>query len=227
MVSLEDIEGAGGYQIVYADPAWAYDNGGRGAAENHYPTMSIAEIQALPVRRLAAKDSVLFLWGTWPHLPDVLLTIEKWGFEFKTNAFDWIKYHEESGKRCFGGGFWTRANTEFCLIGVRGDAPRRQNAAIRQLIETGPEDVLLAPRQEHSAKPKEARDRIVALMGDLPRIELFARERAEGWDAWGNDPALGEPDVALVCPACKGRKYVKNELPDATPGSALMCLKCR
>lgn len=111
------------------------------------------------------------------------------------------------GKRRIGGGFWTRANTEFCLIGVRGkDHPKRVTKAIRQLIETDEEEKqLIAPNPTdergkviHSAKPPEARERIVQLMGDeLPRIELFARERVGGWAAWGDDKKIGKPDVDL------------------------------
>jgi len=110
------------------------------------------------------------------------------------------------GKRRVGGGFWTRANTEFCLIGVRGNNhPVRVNKSIRQLIETDDEQKqLIAPNPTdddgkviHSAKPPEARERIVQLMGELPRIELYARERTPGWAVWGDDKRLGKPDVDL------------------------------
>lgn len=200
-LSLDEVEAAGGYQIVYADVAWSYSNGGRGSTDGKYRGMSIPEVFALPVSRLAARDAVLFTWGTWPFLPTVLESVAQWGFEYKTCAFQWVKYHEKSGKRCVGGGFWTRANTEFCLLGVRGKPPRRVSAAVRALIESGAagdDPVLLNPRGRHSEKPAEARRRVVELMGDLPRIELFARQRAEGWDAWGDDPSLGEPDVRLL-----------------------------
>jgi len=112
------------------------------------------------------------------------------------------------GKRRVGGGFWTRANTEFCLIGVRGENhPTRVSKAIRQLIETDDDEEqkqLVAPcptypngKVIHSAKPPEARERIVQLMGDIPRIELYARERTPGWAVWGDDKRLGKPDVDL------------------------------
>lgn len=194
--TLDEVEAAGGFPIIYADPAWSYAQGGRGSTDGHYPTMSVKEIQALPVKRLASPNAVLFLWGTWPQLPVVLETMSAWGFEYKTVAFVWVKHHEGSGKRCVGGGFWTRANTEFCLIGVRGkEHPTRINKSIRQLVETGPDEILQAPRGEHSAKPAEARDRIVELMGDVPRIELFARERTTGWECWGNEV---DSDVELL-----------------------------
>lgn len=187
--TLEEVEAAGGYSVVLADPPWSYVQGGRGSTDAHYETMSLDAIKALPVGRLASKDAVLFLWGTWPQLPDVLAVMSAWGFSFKTCAFVWVKHHEGSGKECVGGGFWTRANSEFCLIGVRGKHPKRIDATVRQLIQ--------APRGKHSAKPAETRDRIFKLMGEIPAIELFARDRDERFDAWGNDPALGGSDVIL------------------------------
>ncbi len=83
-------------------------------------------------------------------------------------------------------GFWTRANTEDCLLATRGH-PKRIDRSVRQL--------LISPRLKHSQKPPETRDRIVQLMGDIPRIELFARQKVEGWDCWGNEV---ESDIALM-----------------------------
>lgn len=190
-MTLADIECAGGYDLIYADPAWPYKNKGRGAAENHYKTMSVREIAAMPVPRLASENCILALWTVWPFLRETWQVLDAWGFEYKTCAFVWVKYHEKSGKAAMGGGFWTRANTEPCLLAVRGKPDRRVSAAVRQLIETGPEEVLRAPLQEHSEKPAAARDRLVELLGDRPRIELFARQRVAGWDAWGNQVPNG------------------------------------
>jgi N6-adenosine-specific RNA methylase IME4 len=121
--------------------------------------------------------------------------LRAWGFEPKTMGFTWVKYHEGSEKRCVGGGYWTRSNPEFCVLAVRGEPPRRVDARVRQLVETGGEDVLLAPRGEHSAKPDEVRDRIVQLLPPgLSRLEMFARTRAEGWDAHG-DQVPGGADL--------------------------------
>ena len=112
------------YNIIYADPPWRYDmNRGQGAAENHYPTMSIQEICRLPVAELAAKDCALFLWVTFPQLQDAMKLFEAWGFTL----------------------------------------------------------------EQHSKKPDEVRKRIVELFGELPRIELFARQKTSGWDVWGNE----------------------------------------
>ncbi len=198
MITLDEAEAAGGYSIIYADVPWQYTQGGRGSARNHYREMPLDLVRALPVSRLASKDAVLFAWATWPKLAEAQLVIESWGFEYKTCGFVWVKRHEVSGKACVGGGWWTRANTEFCLVGVRGNYPRRVDASVRQLVEEHDTEVLDAPRGRHSAKPHAVRDRIAQLMGDLPRIELFARDRADGWDAWGDDPAIGEPDVDLL-----------------------------
>lgn len=200
--TLNQIEAAGGFPIVYADCPWSYVQGGRGAAVNHYRTMTVEQIYALPITRLASQDALLFTWGTWPQLPVVLGSIDAWGFTFKTCAFLWVKHYEKSGRPFVGGGFWSRANSEFCLLATRGkNHPKRCDAtnarSVSQLIENfearGP-DHLFAPPAGHSAKPAETRDRIVQMVGDLPRVELFARERAPGWCAWGDGV---EPEIDM------------------------------
>lgn len=183
----------GGYSIILADPPWRYaDRGCNGAAEKHYSTMSPEQVAQLPVAALAAPDCVLFMWGTYPQLPTVLATIEAWGFQYKTIAFQWIKtrgsHADGSGKEFLGLGQWTRGNSEPCFLAVRGK-PKRVDKGVGQLIWTAKEDdeLVIAPVGRHSAKPKEVRERIVKLLGDLPRIELFAREVAPGWHAWGDE----------------------------------------
>lgn len=174
---------SGRFQIVYADPAWQYDNRTiRGGAEHHYPTMSLEQICALPVPKLAAPDASLFLWATWPTLPDALQVIREWGFTYKNCAFAWVKT-TKTGSDAVGLGHWTRGNTEPCLFATRGK-PQRVDASVRQVLID--EETIFAERQRHSAKPPVVRDRIVQLLGDVPRIELFARERVPGWAAWGN-----------------------------------------
>lgn len=169
------------FDVLLADPPWGYSarkNGKHGCADTHYPTMTKQEIFDLPVERLASSDAVLFLWVTFPCLEQGLETMRRWGFEYKTNAFTLVK-RNKSGEGWFWGlGFWTRANAEICLIGVRGK-PKRASASVHSIIDT--------PIERHSKKPDEARWRIVELMGDVPRIELFAREAADGWDCWGNE----------------------------------------
>jgi len=167
------------YSVIYADPPWRYvRNKVQGAAENHYPTMSIEEIKQLPVEELADKDCALFLWITFPMLREAWGVMDAWGFSFKTAAFVWIKLNPKSDGLFTGLGWWTRANAELCLLAIRGH-PKRQARNVHQVI--------LAPLERHSKKPDEARRRIEALMGDVPRIELFARQTSPGWDVWGNE----------------------------------------
>jgi N6-adenosine-specific RNA methylase IME4 len=170
------------YNIIYADPPWSYkvwSKKGMGrSAESHYPTMNKLDIQSLPIQNIAADDCVLFLWVTSPCLLEGIELIKAWGFEYKTIAFTWIKQNKKSPSLFWGMGYWTRANSELCLLATRGN-PKR--------IDAGVHSVIMTPIEEHSKKPAEARKRIVYLMGDIPRIELFARTKTDGWDAWGNE----------------------------------------
>lgn len=172
------------YGIIYADPPWKYGGGTgkqfEGLAVNHYDTMSEREITALPVGNLT-DNGVLFMWATFPHLEEALRIMRNWGFKYRTVAFVWVKTNKNLGTPFFGLGFWTRSNSEICLIGTKGkDYPRRANNRVPQII--------IEPSFEHSKKPDTARERIVELMGDdIPRIELFARQQYERWDCWGNE----------------------------------------
>lgn len=170
------------YGIIYADPPWhyrAYSKKGAGrSAESHYPTMTIEKIQALPVSELADKDCALFMWITFPLLKESLSVLSAWGFKFKTIAFVWIKQNRKSDSLFWGMGYWTRTNAEFCVLATKGK-PKRMAKNVHQVI--------VSHIEEHSKKPDEARRRIVRLMGDLPRIELFARQKSAGWDVWGNE----------------------------------------
>ena len=168
------------YSIIYADPAWSYRDkalaGNRGAGCK-YDVMSIDDIKNLPVKDLADDNCILFMWVTFPKLDECLDVIKAWSFEYKTVGFTWVKKYK-NGDNFMGMGRWTRANAEICMIATKGK-PKRINAGIRQIIESVPE--------RHSKKPDIVRDKIIELVGDLPRIELFARDRVEGWDAWGNE----------------------------------------
>jgi site-specific DNA-methyltransferase (adenine-specific) len=167
------------YNIIYADCPWNYaDKGCQGTMANHYKGMDLEEIKKLPVGNLAEEDCVLFMWATYPMLKEALAVIEAWGFKYKSIAFQWIKLNKK-GKGYFCGlGRWTRGNTECCLLATKGK-PKRISASVFQIIEQ--------PLTKHSEKPQEARDKIIKLIGDLPRIELFARQKIEGWDCWGNE----------------------------------------
>lgn len=167
------------YSIIYADPPWAYQNQAtRAAANKHYNTMTIQDIADLPVANIADENCVLFLWVTFPMLPEAFDIIKAWGFHYKTVAFTWMKENPSGNGLFMGLGNWTRSNAEICLLATRGK-PIRANASVSSAI--------LAPRERHSKKPDEVRYRIEQLMGDVSRIELFARQRADGWDAWGNE----------------------------------------
>ena len=145
------------YGIIYADPPWSYsDKGCNGAAEAQYPCMKIDEICALPVKDIAAPDSVLFLWATYPMLREALKTIEAWGFTYKSIAFQWVKVNRSGGGFFYGLGRWTRGNTEPCLLATKGK-PSRVSNSVSQLI--------FSPIQQHSKKPDETRNRIIQLMG--------------------------------------------------------------
>ena len=146
--------------------------------ERHYPTMPLEDIKALPVSELAGPDCVLFLWATFPMLQEALEVIKAWGFKYKTVAFTWVKLAPKSDGIFWGLGYWTRSNAEICLLATKGQ-PKRQAKNVHQVI--------ISHVQEHSRKPDEARHRIDALMGDVPKVELFARQTAQGWDVWGSE----------------------------------------
>lgn len=167
------------YQVIYADPPWDYQQCRlSGSAKKHYPTMRIEELCALPVADIADRDCALFLWATFPQLPEALRLIKAWGFVYKTVAFVWLKQNRKALTWFYGLGFWTRSNAEVCLLATKGH-PKRQSAGIHQLV--------ISPVERHSKKPDEVREKIVELMGDVPRIELFARQQTPGWDVWGNE----------------------------------------
>lgn len=167
------------YDIIYADPPWRYNNRRcNGACENYYETMKIKDICDLPVKNLCSDNCVMFLWTTYPMLQEAFKLIESWGFKYKTIGFQWIKQNKSGNGYFFGLGRWTRGNSECCLIATKGK-PKRINNSVSQLI--------VSPIQSHSKKPDETREKIVELMGDLSRIELFARQSTKGWDVWGNE----------------------------------------
>ena len=167
------------YEVIYADPPWQYqDRNCNGSAEQHYRTMPLDAIKALPVSQIAADDAVLLMWATWPLMPEAMELITAWGFKYKTIGFNWIKRNRSDCGFFFGLGRWTRGNAEPCLLATRGK-PKRVGNAVSQLI--------FEPIGRHSAKPPVVRDRICELLGDKKRIELFARNRTPGWDVWGNE----------------------------------------
>ena len=174
------------FKAIEADPPWRFltwsDTNQKRSASRYYRLMRTEEIAALPVADVAGPSCALFLWAINPMLPDALAVMAAWGFKFKTIAFAWGKtttrtewswapnYHA-------GLGYWTRANVELCLLGIRGK-PKRLAKDVRQLI--------ISPRRRHSQKPPEARERIERLVAG-PYLELFARTPRDGWTTWGNE----------------------------------------
>ena len=178
------------YPVILADPPWEFKAWGKNTgkngrtAEKHYRTMPTVEIAKFPIESIAAKDCALFLWAVWPALPDALALIAAWGFEYKTVAWVWTKFNETSMGTHMGLGYYTRANTEPCLLAVRGTMPVKAHD-VQALIMT--------PVQEHSRKPDDQYRKIERLY-DGPYLELFARRKRPGWHVWGNEV---ESDVML------------------------------
>ncbi len=192
------------YKEILADPPWSYNNTiSNGAASNHYLTMKKEDIKRLPVWTLADDDAVLVMWYTSTHVEEAIALAEAWGFQVRTmKAFTWVKFNKNAPDRFnkklarseffdwedmldflntevkINGGNYTRANSEDALIAVRGKGVERASASVRQII--------FSCLGEHSEKPKEIFQRIEELYGDVPRIELFARDAYPGWAAWGN-----------------------------------------
>ena len=172
------------YGAILADPPWAFRtySGKHVAAhrcsEDHYQTMDLLELELLSVQvmRQAAQDCALFMWVVDSHLDVAIELMKVWDFKYKTIAFVWVKT-TKAGVPRIGMGYWTRKSCELCLLGTRG-SPRRFSKGVRQVIMT--------PRREHSRKPDEVRERIEQLVGG-PYLEMFARDRQLGWDAWGDE----------------------------------------
>lgn len=166
------------YSIIYADPPWKYNNKLR-TVETHYNTMCIDDIKLLPVQSICEDNCVLFLWVTFPLLQEGLDVIKSWGFEYKTVGFTWVKLNKRKSTYFVGVGSYTRSNTELCLLATKGKSLKRISHSVSQVVDT--------KIREHSRKPDVIRTNIVELFGDLPRIELFARQEFPGWDVWGNE----------------------------------------
>lgn len=175
------------YNIIYADPPWAYrdkrtDYKMSGGVTKYYKTMQTKELEEMgsTIQSIAAEDCILFMWATFPNLIETLKTIKAWGFTYKTLGFSWIKTNKKNGKPFFGIGFYTKSNCEVCLIGIKG---KPSNLIKSNKVSS----CIISEKREHSRKPDEARERIEQLVGQVPKIELFARQEVEGWDCWGNE----------------------------------------
>ncbi|HXI14986.1 MAG TPA: MT-A70 family methyltransferase [Chloroflexota bacterium] len=170
------------YQLVLADPPWQYDSwNGKGTgrvADDHYSTMRLEDICALPVSDICTKDALLLLWVTMPLLREGLQVMAAWGFEYRTAFLVWGKLNKD-GTPAVGFGRYTRSNGEMCLLGKRGNG-------LQPVPGVAVANLLLSQRAKHSAKPARQYDTIHRVFGrDVRRVELFARQRVAGWDVWG------------------------------------------
>ena len=175
------------YKIIYADPPWSYTNKSlnRGGAERHYKTTDINELCNINVNDISDKNSIMFMWVTFPMLKKGLDLLDAWGFEYRTNGFTWIKTNKINGGVYMGMGGYTRSNAEICIIGVKGKGVKRVNCGIRQVQHH--------TVTKHSEKPVAFRNDIEKLYGidknntdNFPRLEMFARSAAPGWDVFGD-----------------------------------------
>lgn len=160
------------YSVIYADPPWSYDHpiSDSRRIENQYPTMSIDEICALDVPSISADDAILFLWVTTPMLEKGFRVLNAWGFEYRTSMV-WVK-------PSIGMGQWVRQRHELLLIGVKGNIPTPRDG-------DKPDSVIEAPRLEHSKKPEIVYEIIEKMYPELPKVELFSRNKRNGWETWG------------------------------------------
>lgn len=180
------------FDIIYADPPWDY--GGKmqfdkssikkenpdwkkgifiSAANFNYPTVKTKDLMNIPLEKICKPDCLLFMWVTNPHLAQGIQLGEAWGFEYKTVAFIWDKLNHNPGQ-------YTLSNCEICLVFKKGKIPTPRGARnIQQLVRV--------PRREHSRKPDEVRKSIELMFPTQKKIELFARQKPEGWSVWGLD----------------------------------------
>lgn len=180
----------GKYQIIYADPPWRFSQGiarrstfkylRKEEIEKHYPTMSDQEIIDLWVQTIADKDCILFIWTTDAHLEVAIKALNTWGFKYKTVAFVWNKVKPSIGK-------YNVKQCEICLLATKGTAHHLvKSFKERQYLEEA--------KTKHSSKPAEFRQRIERMCPEATKVELFAREKIDGWDSWGNEI---ESDIEL------------------------------
>ena len=168
--------------MILSDPPWTFEVWNSEKCDRHtshkYDLMDADEIAALDVWDISADNCALFLWVTWPNLRDGLYLLDQWDFIYRTIAWVWVKAKKSGFGHHFGMGYYTRANTEPCLLAVRGNMP----VAAHDVIA-----LIYAPVRDHSHKPDEQYDKIERLYPNMRYLELFARREREGWDTWGNE----------------------------------------
>lgn len=173
------------YNILLCDAPWRYNARNNkktkfgGGAGGHYDTMTVDELCNLNVQNICEDSSVLFMWATFPRLKEAIKVGEAWGFTYKTLGFSWIKTNKGNGKPFFGVGYYSRSNCEVCLLFTRGKVLKPVSNYVSSCV--------IAQRQRHSKKPEEVRKRIEQLYEGYSMVELFSREKVEGWDCVGNE----------------------------------------
>ena len=171
------------YNIIYADPPWNIEGyvkqtkKGMSAYDLPYKTMTSSAIINLPIKEIAADDAILFMWVVDAKIPIVSEIMSAWGFDFKCLGFLWYKKARTTNGNNAPFSQFTRRSCEYCFIGTRGKSLIRKHN-VDQLVSI--------PKKRHSSKPAAFRTLITDLCGNLPRIELFSRDKIEGWDCWGN-----------------------------------------
>lgn len=170
------------YDVILADPPWTFSVWNAAKSDRHashkYNLMSVDDICALPVSSITAENCALFLWATWPNIKEAFRVIDAWGFTYRTLAWDWAKARKNGTGFHFGMGYYTRSNSEPCLLAVKGRMAVQSHSV---------SSLLYAPIRAHSQKPDEQYEKIDALYPNTKRLEMFARQRQEGWDVFGNE----------------------------------------
>ena len=168
------------FSIIYADPCWDYAGHSQHGkktitkgAIDHYPTLNLEKLKTLNVKEICEKDALLFMWTSSPHLDQAIELMRAWGFEYKTIGFIWEKQKTNPG-------YYTLSRCEICIVGKMGKIPTPRGSRKEHQF-------LSEMRREHSQKPDEIRHRIERMFPTQRKIELFAREKKEGWSAWGNE----------------------------------------
>lgn len=167
------------YGVVYADPPWLFENwskaGEHKSPDRHYDCLTLDALKALPVGHLASRNCMLFMWATFPILPDALELMGAWGFRYVTGGA-WHKT-TTTGKTAFGTGYVLRSAAELFLVGAMGQP---------SYVSNSERNLIMAVRREHSRKPDQAYGIIENLCPDVPKVELFSRTDRHGWDSWGD-----------------------------------------
>lgn len=181
------------FKVILCDVPWSYSDkcsAGKRGAFYKYPLMTLDQIKSIPVASVADDDCALCFWVTFPKLDELFPILEAWGFKYKTVLFNWVKMNKKQTNTLFWAmGRYTRSNSEICILATKGK-PKR--------VDAGVHSVIMSPVQKHSQKPVEAYERIEKLFGDVPRLELFARNERPGWDSVGYDLGRNVMDIDKI-----------------------------